>query len=168
MATGSSPSATAESQTLEEIQLIVFCLANEEYAVDIGAVREIVRLQPITKVPRAAAYVEGLTNLRGRVVPVVDLRRRFDLPTVEDVTNNRIVIVDIDGEDIGVIVDSVTEVLRVPSDCLEPPSSIVASVDSKYLTGIAKLPSRLIILLELARVFAESRTDAPEEGAVEY
>ena len=146
--------ATAQHDAMSEQQLVIFCLSNEEYGVDIGAVREIIRLQDITRVPNVPHYVEGLTNLRGRVVPVVDLRKRFGLPAIQDVNNNRIVIVDVDGHDIGVIVDSVNEVLRVSGDCLEPPSSIVTTVDSKYLMGIAKLPSRLIILLDVGRVFA--------------
>ena len=150
-----SGATAGQNEAIAERQLVIFCLSGEEYGVDIGAVREIIRLQNITKVPNAPSYVEGLTNLRGRVVPVVDLRKRFGLPAVRDVNNNRIVIIDIGGEDIGVIVDSVTEVLRVPSHCLEPPSSIVTSVDSKYLMGIAKLPSRLAILLELGKVFGE-------------
>jgi len=136
----------------EEEQLVVFELSHEDYGVDISAVREIIRMQSITRVPRTPRFVEGLINLRGRVIPVVDLRKRFELPAEHDEKNNRIVVVNISNQDIGMVVDGVTEVLRVPSDCIEPPSSIITSVESEYLVGIAKLSSRLIILLDLEKV----------------
>jgi purine-binding chemotaxis protein CheW len=139
----------------QERQLVVFCLSDGYYGVDISTVREILRLQDITRVPNTPAFVEGLTNLRGRVLPVIDLRKRFGLPAVRDTTNNRIAIVDIAGQDIGVIVDAVTEVLRIPIDCVEPPSSIETTISSEYLLGIAKLPSRLIVLLDLETALSE-------------
>ena len=152
----SAMAAEAVPLQTEEKQLVVFCLANGYYGVDISSVREILRLQEITRVPNTADFVEGLTNLRGRVVPVVDLRKRFGLPAVTDTTNNRIAIVDIAGQDIGVIVDAVTEVLRIPSNCVEPPSSIETTIGSEYLLGIAKLPSRLIVLLDLETALPEN------------
>lgn len=135
-----------------ETQLVVFDLATESYGVEISAVREIIRLQEITRVPRTPAFVEGVINLRGKVIPVIDLRKRFGLPAGEEDKENRIVVVDIGGHDIGVIVDAVTEVLRIDSDWVEPPSSVITSADSEYLLGIAKLEDRLIILLDLERV----------------
>jgi purine-binding chemotaxis protein CheW len=138
----------------EERQLVVFTLAEEHYGVDIGTVREIIRMQSITKVPKTPKFVEGVINLRGKVIPVIDLRIRFDLPSGEEDKDSRIVVLDIDGQDIGAIVDAVTEVLRIPADCVEPPSSVITSVESEYLLGIAKLSSRLIILLDVEEVLS--------------
>ena len=100
-----------ETETLQqdEQQLVVFDLSTEAYGVDIGAVREIIRLQDITRVPRTPEFVEGVINLRGKVIPVVDLRKRFGLPAEDESKENRIVVVDIGAQDIGVIVDAVTE-----------------------------------------------------------
>ena len=135
---------------------MVFDLSTEAYGVDIGAVREIIRLQDITKVPRTPEFVEGVINLRGKVIPVVDLRKRFGLPAEEESKENRIVVVDIGAQDIGVIVDAVTEVLRIASESVEPPASVIITADSEYLLGIAKLDSRLIILLDLEQVLTEA------------
>ena len=146
---------TAADVTQGEEQLVVFDLAAETYGVDIGAVREIIRMQDITKVPRTPEFVEGIINLRGSVIPVLDLRKRFSLPVAEQNKDNRIVVVDIGGQDIGVIVDAVTEVLRIAGDSVMPPSAVITTADSTYLLGIAKVESRLIILLELERVLSE-------------
>ncbi len=140
------------TDTATEMQLVVFDLASEFYGVDIGAVREIIRMQTITRVPGAPPYVEGIINLRGQVIPVVDLRKRLELTVGEQTNESRIVWVTINGQDVGVIVDAVTEVLRIPISSIEPPSSMVSSVDSDYLRGIAKLESKLIILLDMSKV----------------
>jgi len=147
---------TTAVQTRQAItQLVIFDLATEAYGVDIGAVREIIRMQDITRVPRTPEFVEGVINLRGKVIPVIDLRKRFALPVTEQNKDNRIVVVDIGGQDIGVVVDAVTEVLRIAADSVEPPSSVITSADSEYLLGIAKLEDRLIILLDLERVLSD-------------
>ena len=149
-----------ESLQQDEQQLVVFDLSSEAYGVDIGAVREIIRLQDITKVPRTPEFVEGVINLRGKVIPVVDLRKRFGLPTEEESKENRIVVVDIGAQDIGVVVDAVTEVLRIPTESVEPPASVITTSDSEYLLGIAKLDSRLIILLDLEQVLTEAEQES--------
>jgi purine-binding chemotaxis protein CheW len=142
------------NNTLTETQLVVFDLAKEYYGVDIGDVREIIRMQAITRVPGAPEFVEGVINLRGRVVPVVDLRKRLELIVGEQTKESRIVVVDINGRDVGVIVDAVTEVLRIPMNLIEPPSSMVTNADSDYLRGIAKLETKLVILLDLDKVLS--------------
>ncbi len=142
-------------QTMEaEKQLVVFDLADEGYGVDISSVREIIRMQEITKVPRAPDFVEGVINLRGRVIPVVDLRKRFGFLVTDWTKDTRIVVVDIGKQDIGVVVDAVTEVLRLTAASVEPPSSVITTADSEYLLGIAKLESRLIILLDLEQALS--------------
>lgn len=143
-----------------EKQLVVFDLADEGYGVDIGSVREIIRMQDITQVPRTPEFVEGVINLRGKVIPVVDLRKRFGFPEADATKDTRIVVVDIGGQDIGVVVDAVTEVLRIGADAVEPPSSVITTADSEYLLGIAKLETRLIILLDLQQALSSmDRTD---------
>jgi purine-binding chemotaxis protein CheW len=137
-----------------ERQLVVFALASEAYGVDINTVREIIRMQEITFVPNAPDFVEGVINLRGRVIPIVDLRKRFGLTVTEQTADSRIVVVDIAGENIGVIVDAVMEVMRVAGDAIEPASSVITTEDSYYMQGIAKLGERLLILLDLERVLS--------------
>ena len=122
------------------------------YGVDIGDVREIIRMQNVTRVPGTPIYMEGVINLRGKVVPVVDLRKRLDLKVKAQTKESRIVVVDIGGKDVGVIVDGVTEVLRIPLASVEPPSQMIANSDSAYIRGIAKLGDKLVILLELDKV----------------
>lgn len=141
-------------QTLsgDERQLVVFQLGAEFYGVDIARVHEIIRLQTITRVPRAPAFVEGVINLRGKVIPVVDLRRRFGLESSEHTRASRIVVVEIGDNVVGVIVDGVSEVLRVTGASIEPPSPVVAGIESEYIYGIARLDDRLVILLDLDRV----------------
>ncbi|MBN1376631.1 MAG: chemotaxis protein CheW [Dehalococcoidia bacterium] len=145
--------------SMNEIQQVVFDLASEHYGVDISDVREIMRMQNITKVPGAVSYVEGVINLRGKVLPVLDLRKRLGLKVAEQSEESRIVVVDIADGEVGVIVDAVTEVLRVPNSSIEPPSSMVAQGNSDYLRGIAKLTGRLIILLDLNKLLS-SKADA--------
>ena len=143
-----------------ENQLVVFNLANEDYGVDIAAVDGIVKMQAITTVPHAPGFVEGITNLRGEVLPVIDLRRRFGLPPGEATKDTRIVNVEMDGIKVGMVVDAVSEVLRVAEEDIEPPSPIVTTVDSAFITGIAKEDERLIILLDLAKVLStEEQTE---------
>jgi purine-binding chemotaxis protein CheW len=157
--------AVAPAGSGEERQLVVFQLGAELYGVDIARVHEIIRLQSITRVPRAPSFVEGVINLRGKVIPVVDLRRRFGLPLAEHTRATRTVVVEIGDQVVGIIVDSVSEVLRVSTSTIEPPSPVVAGIDSEYLQGIAKLPERLVILLDLDRVLAREERRTIEVAA---
>jgi purine-binding chemotaxis protein CheW len=152
--------ATDAAITGDEQQLVVFELGAEFYGVEISRVHEIIRLQSVTHVPRAPSFVEGVINLRGKVIPVVDLRRRFGLPSGEHTRASRIVVLEIGDQVVGVIVDGVSEVLRVSTATVEPPSPVVAGIDSEYLRGIAKLPERLVILLDLDRVLAREERRA--------
>lgn len=146
-----------------EQQLVVFSLASESYGVDIAKVSGIERMQEITRVPRTPCYVEGVINLRGRVIPVVHLRKLFYLPEEEMTKETRIVVVDIGGQPIGVQVDEVTEVLTIPKDAIEPPSSVITSADVDYLMGIAKLKDRMIILLDLDKMLTKRQAGEMEE-----
>ncbi len=156
----------AEQET--ERQLVVFDLANETYGVGIEMVREIIRMQVVTYVPDSPEYVEGVINLRGRVVPVMDLRRRFHLVVTEETAQTRVLVVEIRGEWIGVIVDAVNEVQCISESSVEPTSALVSTEDSFYIQGIAKLDEKLLILLDLESAlggtlaeFGELAVEAP-------
>jgi purine-binding chemotaxis protein CheW len=137
-----------------EHQLVVFELADEQYGVNIAAIESIIKIQSITAVPHAPSFVEGVTNLRGSVLPVVDLRKRFGLAPEPSGKNSRIVVVAIDGVKVGMIVDAVSEVLSIADESVEPPPPMVTSVDSAFITGIAKANDRLVILLDIGKVLS--------------
>ncbi len=139
-------------QAGELLQLVSFNIGSEEFGVDILKVQEINRVVEITRVPQAPHYVEGVINLRGKVIPIVDLRKRFNLEEKEYDKNTRIVVVDISGNIMGMVVDSVSEVLRLPANTIEPPPEIVANINSEYIKGVAKLDDRLLIFLDLSKV----------------
>jgi len=145
-----------------EQQLVVFELANEFYGINIAVVESIIKMQAITQLPQTPAYVKGVTNLRGSVLPVIDLRARFALETKEDTRQTRIIIVTMGSIKVGVVVDGVSEVLRVSDELIEPLPPMVNSVNSVFLKGIVRLESRLIILLELGKVL-----DLNEQQALE-
>ena len=146
----------------ELIQLVSFCLGQEEFGIDILKVQEINRMVEITKVPQAPNYCEGVINLRGKVIPVVNLRKKFDLDVQEWDKNTRILVCDVNGNVIGMIVDSVEEVLKVPKSSIEPPPSVVGSVSSDYINGIAKLDERLLIFLDISRIASEINQEMEE------
>lgn len=133
-------------------QVVVFQLGKELYGADISVVLEVSPLARVTKVPRTPSYVEGVINLRGRVIPVVDLRKRFGLPATPPTKSTRIAVAEIEGGKIGMIVDAVVEVLRVQAGSVEPPSPMFSKVDNENVLGVAKVDDRLIVLLDLARV----------------
>jgi len=138
----------------ELLQLVSFKIGEEEFGVDILKVQEINRMLEITKVPNAPSFVEGVVNLRGRIITIVDLRSRLDMPRVDHNAKTRIVVVDLGSRTVGFIVDEVSEVLRIPRDITEPPPPMVANVDTDYITAVGKLEDRLLILLDLDKIFS--------------
>lgn len=141
----------------EELKVIVFTLANEEYGIEVDKVKTIERLSPITRVPHTPKFVKGVINLRGVVVPVIDLRGRFGLPESEPTENTRVIIVSAYDLEVGFIVDSANDVIDVMSDTIESPPEVVGGVKAKYLRGVAKIgEERLLILLNLAEVLNKS------------
>ncbi len=151
--------ATKGNAATDELQIVIFDLAGETYGADIQAVQAIVRMQQITRIPQAPPAVEGVINLRGKVDPVMDLRKRFGLNATEETKDSRIVIVNIGDQDVGLIVDAVAEVTRIPLDSIEPPSDVVSTVETDYISGIAKFEDRMIILLDLDKVMAGTKLD---------
>lgn len=152
--------ATKAPRTGQTRQLVVFSIADEVYAVDIHQVKEIIRVPEITRVPRTPDFVEGVVNLRGSVIPVIDLRKRLGFEAGEAGREQRIVVMEMGEQTVGMIVDSVSEVLQVDVEDIEPPSPYVLSVDSQYIVGIAKVEDRLVILLDADRVLSAEEREA--------
>ena len=153
----------------ETIQVVSFKLGSEEYGVDIAQVQEINRMVAITHVPRAPQFMEGVINLRGQLIPIIDLRTRFGMPRTEHTKNTRIVVTEISTKRVGMVVDSVSEVLRLDLAQIEEAPEMITGVDTEYIKGVGKIEDRLIILLDLARIIsgAEKRElDAAEIDAV--
>lgn len=146
-----------ESTMISEqvLQLVSFTLEKEEYAVDILSVQEINRITEITRVPNAPDYVEGVINLRGKVIPVINLRKKFGLVNKDTDDSSRVIIMDIQGITYGLVVDSVSEVLRIPSNIVEPPPPMASSTSSIFIKGIAKLDNRLIILIDIDKFMGQ-------------
>jgi purine-binding chemotaxis protein CheW len=151
--------------TEDERQFVVFRLGVELYGVEISRVHEIVRMQTITRVPGSPAFVEGVINLRGSVIPVIDLRLRLNLPAAAHTRASRITVVEIGNLVVGLVVDEVSEVLRINPALVEPPGPVVAGIESEYLQGIARLPERLVVLLDLDHVLAREERRALEVTA---
>ncbi len=135
-----------------EHQLVVFELSNEFYGIDIAVVESIIKMQAITQLPQTPNYIKGVTNLRGTVLPVIDLRIRFGLPTQADTKQTRVIIVTMGNIKVGIMVDGVSEVLRVSDESIEPLPAMVNAVNADFLKGIVRLEDRLIILLEVEKV----------------
>jgi len=149
-----------QSDLNELLQLVSFKIGNEEFGIDILKVQEINRLMQITKVPNAPSFVDGVVNLRGRIIPVISLRSRLNMEKIEHDSKTRIIVVELQGTTVGFIVDEVSEVLRIPKSITEAPPAMVAGIDSDYITAVGKLEDRLLILLDLEKVFSIDETNA--------
>jgi len=145
-----------KKQDVDLLQLVTFKIGEEEFGVDILRVQEIIRIMEITRVPKAPHFVEGVINLRGRVIPIIDLRKRFGLTAREHDKDTRIIVIEINKMIVGFVVDAVHEVLRIPADTVEPPPpAVMGGVDSEYIKGVGKLDDRLLILLDLDRLLSQ-------------
>lgn len=139
----------------KEFQLVVFTLGDEEFGVDIAQVREIVRLVQITYLPKAPSFIEGVVNLRGQVLAVIDLSKRLNIASKPRSEQSRIIVVEVSDNTVGMIVDSVSEVLRLSSDRIEEiPDLLETEVPEHYIRGVGKLKDRLLVLLDLDRVLS--------------
>jgi purine-binding chemotaxis protein CheW len=143
------------------LQLVTFTISNEEFGLDILRVQEIIRTMEITRVPRAPEFVEGVINLRGKVIPIIDLRRRFGMESKKHDSQTRIIVVEIHTMIVGFVVDSVSEVLRIQSSTVEPPPAVVSGIESEYISGVGKLEDRLLILIDLDKLLSKD-----EKGAI--
>lgn len=147
------------SQADEILQLVSFKIGEEEFGVDILKVQEINRMDQITRVPNAPDYVSGVMNLRGKVIPIIDLRKRFRLPKKERDKDTRIIVVELRSRVVGFLVDAVNEVLRIPKNVTEPPPPMVAGIGSEYITAVGKLEDRLLILIDLDKILVPSEQE---------
>ena len=133
-------------------QFVICRIGQEEFAVDVLSVQEINRLVEVTRVPKTQRFVEGVINLRGRIIPVLDLRRRFGLTACTQTLQSRIVVVSVQAKLVGFIVDSVVEVLRVPKSAIEPPPNVGSSAGAEFTQGVGRIDDRLLIVLDLNRL----------------
>lgn len=166
-ATATAPTSTSSDQEInssrqvdsELLQLVTFVVGSEEFAIPILSVQEINRMMQITRVPQSPPFIEGVINLRGKIIPVMDLRKRFGDDALEDTSDSRIIVIEVATRVIGFTVDRVNEVLRIDAGIVEPPPSMVSGVDSDYVQGVGKLDDRLLILLNLDRLFSDEDLD---------
>lgn len=148
-------------ESFTERQLVTFLLGEDEFGADIMDVKEIIRVPEITKVPNAPSYVEGACNLRGNVLPIIDGRIRFNLEKKEKDENSRVLVIDVEGKAVGVVVDKVSEVMRVNTSDIEAPPQIIKNVDYDYLNGVVKLDNgnRLVMLLDVVKALKINNTE---------
>jgi purine-binding chemotaxis protein CheW len=136
--------------------LVTFKIGDEEFGLDLLSVQTIIRMVEPTQIPRSPHFVEGVINLRGSIIPVIDFRKRFNLPPQESEKDTRIIVTDVDGKVVGFIVDSVSEVLRIPTSAIEPPPPMVGGIESDYIDGVGKLEGRLLVVINISKLLSES------------
>lgn len=153
------------SQATGSMQLVSFKLSDETYGIEITKIREIILVGEITQVPETPHFIKGLINLRSSVIPVIDLRARFSLPESELTPDSRIMVLNVGSRTIGIVVDSVSEVLRVSHEHVSPAPPTVASLGKQYMTGLVRLNEQLLILLDVDELFGEEETSAIEAMA---
>jgi purine-binding chemotaxis protein CheW len=149
----------------KDLQVVGFRIGNETFGVRIASVREIVRVPEITAVPSAPDTVEGVINLRGKIIPVMDLRKRFGHVDIQPDKKNRILVVELQNKLVGLIVNAASEVLKIPPSEVEAPGSVFAEGESSYVTGVGKLKGRLIILLDVSKLLHQQEVKKLEEAA---
>ncbi len=157
-------------------QLISFLVGDEEYGLEILRVKEVIRICAITRLPRAPSFVKGIINLRGDVIPIIDLRDKFGLEHQDYTSTTRVIVVDVDDRLVGMVVDAANQVVRIGTDRIEPPPPIAGGLSAEFIRGVGKLDERLIILLDIDRILStaekielakiEDMARAPEREAV--
>jgi purine-binding chemotaxis protein CheW len=155
------------AQAIPQLQIVIFRIGAEEFGLDVFTVHEILRYQAVTPVPRAPEFVEGVIDVRGALVPVIDLRRRFEVEVPDVDSDTRIVLVQFGGERLGLIVNAVSEVLRIPETAVADPPQYFHGLAAEYIRGIARLPERLVILLDVERVLSSQERIALENATFE-
>jgi purine-binding chemotaxis protein CheW len=156
--------ATATQSGNELIQLVSFTLSSEEYGVDVLSVREIIRMPAITKMPNTPYFVEGIINLRGKVIPVINLRKRFGLQECDNDTCTRIMVMDSSGGLVGLVVDAVSEVIRIHSEEIQPPPPLVSgNISQEFISGVFNHADRLLIVMDIGRMFSPDEQNLLEQ-----
>jgi len=155
--------AVAVKEPESQVHLVIFTLGDECYGVDIGDVWEINTMQKITRVPRSPHFIEGVINLRGEIVPVMDLRKRLGLPARSVGQSSRIMVTKTSHNRLGLIVDSVREVLKLPVNAIKPAAELGALIDEEFVRGVAQRDDQLIVLIDLQRLFDDDENEALEK-----
>ena len=141
-------------------QLISFAISDEDYGVDIQTVKEVIRHREITRLPKAPAFVKGVINLRGDIIPIIDLRERFGMEQQEYTNMTRVIVVEVEGRSVGMVVDSVSHVIRIEEGQIEPPPPCVGKKSEEYIRGVGKVDEKLIVLLHITRILtAEEKVE---------
>lgn len=136
----------------EFLQFVTFEMEGEEFAVDVLRVQEIIRPAEVTDLPHCPDFLDGLINLRGKVILIINLRKRFNYPQVEPKSENRVIVVDIDGEIIGLYVDEVSEILRISPDVVEPIPVVENKTEKEYLSGMAQIDDRIVVIIDVDKI----------------
>jgi len=145
---------SAEKTDISSMQIVCFKIGSEEYGIEILKVQEILKLPKITKLPRSADYILGVIDLRGQVIPIIDLSKRFAIDDREFSGSLRGIVIDIGGKKVGLAIDSVSHVIRVEGKDIEPPPPIVKGISGRYIIGIAKVENRFIVILDINQIFS--------------
>ncbi len=156
-----------DSKAMDERQMVIFRLGNEDFGVNINEVREIIRIEQITKIPNTQDYVEGVINLRGGIVVVLNLAKKLDIPSSPVDKNTRIIVIEVDNNTVGMVVDSATEVLRISADQVQPaPSIVTQKINAELIEGVGIVGERLLILLDLAKVIRGKEIESIKDKQV--
>jgi purine-binding chemotaxis protein CheW len=149
-----------EKTLLSSMQVVCFKIGNEEYGIEILKVQEILKLPKVTKLPKSADYIIGVIDLRGQVIPIIDLSKRFGITDKSESGNLRAIVVDIGGKKVGLAIDSVSHVVKVDSKDIEPPPPIVKGISGRYIIGIAKVEGGFVVILDINQIFSHEELNA--------
>lgn len=142
-----------------QVQVVTFVIDRETFSIHINRVQEIIMMQDVTRIPRSLPFVDGVLNLRGRVIPVISLRRRLGFSDVEHDRRTRVVVVEVTGRILGLVVDRVEEVLTLDSSRIEPPPAMISGIGREFIEGVGKRGERIIVLLDIEKLFDEEEMD---------
>ncbi|WP_295161518.1 chemotaxis protein CheW [uncultured Brachyspira sp.] len=163
MAEQQSVESTENRADIEDsTNLVTFRLGNGEYAIDIMQAKEIIKMEKITLIPNAPEFVEGVINLRGNIIPIIDLKKRFNLEETEGDKNTGIIIVKIEDVDMGIIIDAISKVVSISNSDIQPPPPVLSGIGQKYIKGVGKLEDKLLVVLDLEKLFASDEEEEEE------
>ncbi len=151
--------ADKRESALSSFQIVCFNIGSEEYGIDILQVQEILRIPKITKLPKSLPYIMGVIDLRGKVIPIINLSRKFGLDTSHK-QSSRVIVVNISGKQVGLAIDAVSHVIRVDSTDIEPPPPVVKGISGRYIVGIAKVNKGFVVILDIHQIFSSEELTA--------
>lgn len=152
--------ANKVESTITSLQIVCFKIGKEEYGIDILKVQEILKLPKVTKLPKSQDYIIGVIDLRGKVIPITDLSKKFGTESGKLDESSRTIVVDIEGKKVGLAIDSVSHVIKIKQDDIEPPPPIVKGISGKYIVGIAKLENSFVVILDINKIFSSQELTA--------